>query len=221
MDGDRFISTNKNILRQSDNMADENNFFMQSDVSSKISQSEPMRHINDYDSNILKEDAYKDVNDEVFKLEYKIAKIENEIKEVDKQIQMADEIYDYYASEQLKLRKHQLTQDLLVLMDMYNEVSLSAKISGGVTSKIRDKFINVGKVIESFAETMLSKFPGKISSIIEIKNSLNKLESINKSVDELMKSKYPYGEAAEKYNKLSKYISRANAIQSEIYKFMK
>ena len=68
---------------------------------------------------------------------------------------------------------------------------------------------------------ILSKFPGKISSVIEIKNSLKTLENINKSVDELMKSKYPYGEASEKYNQLSKYIARANTIQAEIYKFMK
>ena len=222
MNGDRFISSNKYYHNQSVN-EEENNFFMQNDsVSfSKIPQSEPMRHINDYDSNILKEDAYKDVNDEVFKLEYKISKIENELKDINKHIQMAEEIHDYYESDNLNTRKMQLLKELKILTDLYNEASLSAKISGGLTSRLRDKFSNTGDSIVKFGRFLLSKLPGKISSVIEIKHSLAKLENINKSVDELMKSRYPYGEATEKYNQLSKYIARANSIQSEIYGFMK
>ena len=222
MDGDRFISTNKNIISNTTS-AEDNNFFLlqESGNVSKISQTEPSRHINDYDFNILQEDAYKDVSDEVFKLEYKIAKTEDEIKNIKKQMQLTNDIHDYFEYNRLKIRKEQLERDLYVLTDIYNEASISAKISSGLTSKIRDKFVNAGKMIENLGEMLLSKFPGKISSIIEIRNSLNKLENINKSVDELMKSKYPYGEAAEKYDQLSKYIARANTIQSEIYKFMK
>lgn len=222
MDGDRFISTNKNLMQENKLAEEDNNFFLQPEVSLPvIHQNESLRHINDYDFNILKEDAYKDVNDEVFKLEYKIAKTEDELKNINKQIMTAGEIHDYFELDRLQTRKNQLEKDLYILNDLYNEASISAKISSGLTSKIRDKFINVGRMIENFGELFLSKFPGKISSIIEIKNSLNKLENINKSVDILMKSRYPYGEAAEKYNQLSRYIARANSIQSEIYKFMK
>lgn len=40
---------------------------------------EPVRRLNDYDYNILREDAYKDVSDELFKLEYKISRLEEEL----------------------------------------------------------------------------------------------------------------------------------------------
>jgi len=222
MDGDRFISTSKNIAHESGSVEDDNNFFMQPETSlPKIMQTEPARHINDYDFNILKEDAYKDVNDEVFKLEYKIAKAEQELRDIRNQIQTAEEIHDYFESDRLYARKSQLEKDLYILNDLYKEASISAKISGGLTSKIRDKLINSARKMKNLGEVFLSKLPGKIASIIEIRNSLSKLENINKSVDILMKSRYPYGEAAEKYTQLSKYIARANSIQSEIYKFIK
>lgn len=223
MDGDKFISTNKAVFRNQNFNDDENNFFMQNEISplSKLPQIELSRHINDYDFNILREDAYKDVNDEVFKLEYKIAKIENELNEVNKQIQMAEEIRDLFGLEQLKIRKNQLGRELIDLTELYKEASLSAKISGGLTSKIRDRFAAAAESIANFCLFLLSKLPGKLSSVIEVKQSLTKLENINKSVDELMKSRYPYGEASEKYEQLSKYIARANSIQSEIYGFMK
>ena len=60
-----------------------------------------------------------------------------------------------------------------------------------------------------------------MSSVIELKQSLNKLESINKNVDELMTMQTPYGEAADKYAQLSKYIARANNIQAKISRSLK
>ena len=69
--------------------------------------------------------------------------------------------------------------------------------------------------------TLISKLPRKIASVFAIRNSLSKLANINKSVDDLMRYKYPYGEAATRYEQLSKYIAKANSIQSEIYKFIK
>ena len=221
MNGDEFISTSKNIQERMP-IEDANNFFMQNGVSvPNDTKTEIHKHLNDYDSNILQEDAYRDINDEIFKLEYKISRIEDEIADIDKQIQTAKEIYDYYHENVLTERKAKLKERLRILTDSYNEASLSAKISSGLTSKIKDKFLDISKKVGSIGETLITKIPGKFASIIEIRNSLNKLENINKSVDELMNSRYPYGEAAEKYTQLSKYIARANSIQSEIYKFMK
>ena len=224
MEGDRFISTTKNSMYQPRIKEDDDNFFMQTDgglMHQAISQPEPLRHLNDYDSNILQEGAYRDVQDEIFKLEYKISRAEHELADIEKQIQTAGEINDYYLVETLKSRKTQIEEDLRILTNIYNEASLSAKISGGITSKIRDKFINAGKFAGKLGETLISKLPRRFASIIEIRNSLSKLENINQSVDELMNSRYPYGESGEKYDQLSRYIARANSIQSEIYKFMK
>ena len=223
MDGDKFISKNKNTYLSSVYSKKESNFFKIQDsyaIQSNL-QAEPTRHLNDYDSNILQQDAYKGVSDDIFKLEYKIAKLEDDLKEINKQIQMAEEIYDYYQSDKLLSRKQQLINDLAEYNELYKEASLSAKISSDFSSKIKDKFLSIEKVIGDFIVYILSKLPGKLSSVFEIKNSLNKLESINKSVDELINSSYPYGEAAERYERLSKYIVKANSIQSELSKFMK
>lgn len=219
MDGDKFISTNKNTNISVDE--ETNNFFIQSEnLPIFVPQTEPLKHINDYDSNILKEEAYRDVPDEIFKLEYKMSKIEKDLIEIERQIQMASEINDYVALNNLNSQKEQLELDLKDLTIIYKEASISAKISGGVTSNFKEKLGIAGKFMKMLCELVLSKIPGKISSIIEMRNSLAKLENINKNVDELMKVQYPYGEAAGKYEQLSKYIARANTIQAEISKFI-
>lgn len=220
MSGDKFISTTKNMFNQNYLSEEETNFFVQGEnpQKRKLMQTEPIKHLNDYDGNILQESSYKEVQDDVFKLEYKISKIEEELKEINTQIQTANEICDYYTAEFLQTRKAALENDLKNLMDLYRETCLSAKISGSLTSRMKENFISTGKLLEKFCGFFISKIPGKLSSIFKIRESLSKLENINKSVDELMKSRYPYGEAGEKYEQLSKYIARANTIQADIYK---
>ena len=66
----------------SDNFFEENHFAFDS-----FNHEHP-RRLNDYDYNILKEDAYKEVSDELFKLEYKISKIEEELKQTYKNIEI-------------------------------------------------------------------------------------------------------------------------------------
>ena len=221
MDRDIFVSTSKNL--NNINISDtENNFFINSPVNNVMpQQAEPMKHINGYDSNILEEEAYKEVNDEVLKLEYKITHIEEELKSLDSQIQSAMDINDYILADTLYTRKSVLENDLKDLMKIYREASLSSRITSGFTSKFKDKINTVQDTVSSISNFILSKLPGKFSSFIEIRSSLKKLENINKSVDELMTCQYPYGEASDRYNQLSKYIARANSIQSQISKFMK
>ena len=111
---------------------DENNFFLGNNDVDNAGGSEPVRRLNDYDYNILKEDAYKDISNELFKLEYKISKIEAELQSLDSQIQSARDISDYDTIEVLSNRKRVLQNDLDGLVEIYNDKSLSAKISGGI-----------------------------------------------------------------------------------------
>lgn len=200
----------------------DNNFFLKADTFvSNSTQSEPIRRLNDYDFNILREDAYKDVSDEVLKLEYRISKYEKSIEELDKQIQSAKDIRDFNLAEDLFTQKKQLQEDLRILLDEYNSSSLSAKISNGFTSSFTSKFDSAKKRFGEFYENFIARLPGKMSYFKEIKASLAKLENINKSVDELITMQIPYGEAAEKYEQLTKYITKANFIQSEISKHVR
>ena len=224
MSGDMFVNNNENPF--GGKFQDEDNFFLQpEDIHSFAKQTEPQRRLNDYDYNILKEDAYKDVTDEIFKLEYKISKTEEELKDIDNKIRMAKDVRDFNKVEQLFNRKKQLQEDLDGLIEIYNATSLSAKISGGITNllspKVKEQFGGIRKLFGMFSDAIIAKLPKKFSSVLELRKSLAKLENINKSVDELMTMQTPYGEAGDKYVKLSKYITRANTIQAEIAKTLR
>lgn len=224
MSGDMFVNNNENPF--GNKLQDDDNFFLQPEDIRPINvQTEPQRRLNDYDYNILKEDAYKDVTDEIFKLEYKISKTEEELKSIEDEIQAAKDVRDFNKVEFLFNRKKQLQEDLNGLIEIYNDTSLSAKISGGITNmlspKVKENFSGIKKLFGIFSDALISKLPKRFSSALELKKSLAKLENINKSVDELMTMQTPYGEAIDKYEKLTKYITRANTIQAQISKSLK
>ncbi|MBR1775898.1 hypothetical protein IJ750_02340 [bacterium] len=218
MEGDLF---NKNNITNQDSKLNNNFFLHKNNTPSFQNMNDSTKHLNDYDANILEEDAYKKINDDLFKLEYKISKSEDDIKEIENQIQAAKEIQDFELAQSLFLRKKQLETELSEFVSKYNSASLSAKISGGITSQIKTKSNALKNTLNNVARIFFSILPGKISNFIEIKNSLSTLESINKSVDELISLQVPYGEASDRYEKLSKYITKANTIQSSISKHLK
>ena len=218
------ISQNKSLKKTNDVFF--KNFFLNENTTTNYIKNKNIstsRSLNDYDLNLLQEDAYKDVSDEVFKLEYKIHKIEQELKEISSQLQTAIEINDYDLTKKLSLRKSFLEDNYKNLIVIYNEKSLSARISEGISSilgfKISPKtkfkknifFINI-------LENIITKLSPKYVSLFELKKSLDKLESINKSVDELVTMKSSYNDNLNKYEQLSKYIIKANSIQTQLKK---
>ena len=224
MKGDIFVNNNQANIFQTE--SHENNFFVKQEaLQANEIQAEPARRLNDYDYNILSEEAYKDLSDELFKLEYKISRLEEELSGIDGQIQSARDISDYDTVEYLLNRKKQLKTELEESVQIYNDKGLSAKISGGIfnilSPKIKIHFTKLNSITAALKESILTSLPSRFSSISEIKQSLNKLENINKSVDELMTLQTPYGEAGEKYAQLSKYIIRANTIQAKISRLLK
>jgi len=225
-DVDKFESTKQNIFAEE--IGQKDNFFLNNNSKSfknNLLSSIPTRRLNDYDYNLLQEDAYKDINDELFKLEYKISKIEDELKVLETQIQTAIEINDSRLQERLFSHKYSLEQELGQLFNTYNEKSLSAKITESITSKFNNtiKFgvNNINNRLKALSQKFLAYLPKSLASNFELKQSLNKLENINKSVDELISNDIPYGEMSDKYEQLSKYIIRANSIQAKLAKHKK
>ena len=219
MQGDTFTSSN---INNKSNIQHDLNFFMQpQQLVTHQAKQDKSRSLNGYDMNLLEEDAYKDINDETFKIEYKINKLEKDIAELENKILAADEIGDVNTSSRLSVIKKQMEADLHDLNEVYKEISLSAKISDSVTSIFLNKFRKSGLKINNICNYFVSILPAKISSLITLKQSLEKLENINKNVDELVSMQIPYGEAADKYSQLSKYIAKANNIQSELSKYIK
>ena len=186
---------------------------------------ENMRRLNDYDFNILKDGAYKDIADDVFKLEYKISRTEEEIKNIEAQISAAEEINDIDRITSLSNKLYAIKDDYKTLLAIYNDKTISAKItdsfSNFVEKTVGINFSGIKSNISDLCDSILAKMPKGISSIFKIKKSLSVLENINKSVDELVTMTIPYGENIDKYHQLSKYILKANSIQSEIAGYLK
>lgn len=199
------------------------NFFLSENVSKPdtVDFSEPARRLNDYDSNLLKEDAYKDVSDDLFRLEYKISRIEDEIKTLDLQIQAAIDIQDYDLSGELSGRQLILKEDYEALLAMYKEKSFSAKLSNVFGDRFKPQIDSLKNNISKISDKLIQKLPKRISSVLELKKSLIKLENISKSVDDLISMNIPYGENIDKYDQLSKYIIKANSIQNDLSKLIK
>lgn len=221
MDKDRFIFATNNV-QKNNRLQDKNNFFLKSDVvSMPITNAETTKHINDYDSNILEEEAYRDIKDSIFQLEYKLSKTEERLKEISSKLESAKEIKDETQISELTAQQYKLMQEYKDLTYAYQDVSLSAKISGKIAKKTKLDTEEANNILVKINNAIMSKLPAKFVNLINIKKSLSALENINKSVNELMKNKYTYGEASEKYSQLTKYIARANAIQAEISKCIK
>ncbi len=220
---DSFEAKKQNLIQEQEN------FFLKEDFSGlqnfNFNVSEPSRRLNDYDFNILQEDAYKEINDELFKLEYKLARLEEEIKSIESQIFVAQEIGDYNFIQELNNRKKYLEEDFANALYLYNNKSFSAKISEHfsniINDKTKNKYRNLYNKFSKFKDFLISKLPKSIVSALKLRESLTTLATLNKSVDDLVSMNIPYGEQYNKYDQLSKYIIKANSIQAEISKYMK
>ncbi len=217
-DSDIFESARTNVFESKPSLS--SNFFL-SEPAANINLNEQKRRLNDYDFNLLKEEAYKDVDDDLFRLEYKISKTEEELKDIDAKIALAAEVGDSEKLIELSNLKEIAKNDYDSLIALYNNRSVSAKITDTVSGSFKSSLSSFNARIEKWSEKLLSKLPQKFKKIIEIKRSLAKLENINKSVDELMTLNIPYGENIDKYQQLSKYILKANSIHSEISRYIK
>lgn len=187
-------------------------------------QTEAQSHtrLNALDSTILVNESYHNIEDTTFKTEYQINKLEQELKSIDNEIICAKSINDYQKADILTMRKHAIQTKLKELNNDYSQGDMSAKLSGEIVSILGNKPTFLTKTIKKCLNFMSSKILPKVSkkynSGIEIKTALNKLETLNKNVDELVTMQMPYGEADERYDMLSDYLNRANVIHYNISK---
>ena len=208
---DIFEFTNNNSNQSNFlNIAEDENPFMNLSV-----KQEGYRRLNDYDFNILKDGAYRDISDDAFKLECQISKKEEEIKIIESKISSAEEIQDTVLISELQNKLCSLKSEYNTLLALYNDKTLSAKITDRFSGFI-GIINNIKQVSSNIFDLVISKLPDKLTSSFKIRKSLSVLANINKSVDELVTRTIPYGENIDKYKQLSKYIIKANEIQLEI-----
>jgi len=204
------------------------NFFSSSNNEQNNSEQTPQNasggRINDYDSNILENNAYQTLPDEMFKLEYKISYTEELLTKLSNEISTLEGLgYDIQISD-LKNRKMKVEQDLTELNQKYASFGLSSKISGQLSSAVgsaklqKNSFLS--KAQKFLSQKVLSKISKTFSNNLVLKEALENLGNINSSVDELIKMQVPYGETVNRYEKLTAYLNKANVIHSQISKNM-
>lgn len=198
------------------------NFFTsgQKSAPQEQKQEQPSIRINDFDSNILENNAYQGIGDDVFKLEHKIEMLEQTLLKVNNEIDALKSLGAQIQISDLIERKKKIETALIELNDKYIQLGLSARISGHIATAVGQ---NTGKKETSFTKAkkfllknVLSKLSKKFDYKETMQEALENLSSINSSVDELINMKTPYGETVARYEKLTAYLNKANVIHSKI-----
>lgn len=178
--------------------------------------------MNDYDSKILEEHAYLDMEDEIFKLEHKMGLLEDNLSKIDNEIDTLESLgYDIQIYD-LKARRQKMEEELKEVNRKYEELCLSSKISGKISSVVRGasggKRRSIAKIKGFISKRVLAKLSKKINYVQVMKDALENLSNINSSVDELVQMQAPYGETVKRYEKLTACLNKANMIHSQIIK---
>ena len=182
----------------------------------------PINRLNGLDSTLLEKEAYRDIDDDAFKIEYKIEQLESDLKILDKQIASAEALNDTEKVDMLTMKKHSIEYQLNDLYKIYQGADITRKLTGNLTSLMKPKknvFSEFKQNVSDFINNkILAKISKRFNSGRDLKTALNKLQNINQNVDELVSLQAPYGEKEEKYDRLTKYLTKANTIQYQISK---
>lgn len=180
--------------------------------------------INDYDSNILENNAYQDIPDEMLKIEHKMGILENILNKMNNEIDALESLGANIQISELKERKLKIEQELIEMNRKYAQLGLSAKISGQITSAINYTSNKKSSTLSKFklflSKKVLARISKKFNYSQNMKEALDNLSNINTSVDELINLQAPYGETINRYEKLTAYLNKANIIHSQISKNM-
>lgn len=189
-------------------------------VSERFKQTTSPFLIDGYDSTMLEERAYLKLDDEMLKLEYRINRLEEDLMIIDEEIEAALNIEDQSRLEFLKTKKTAIEKEINELNDKYYDIGAMSKFTTIVSALFRkrakkDKSI-LQKIKYFFSKYVLSVFSKRLNFTFNLRESLSKLADINRSVDELISLRIPFGGLTGRYEKLTNYIIKANDIHAKI-----
>lgn len=223
------IKPNNNIFVVSQPKSRDDNFFASNQEKQQENNQGQQQHnssgrINDYDSNILENNAYRAIPDEMFQLEHKLGILEEALAKINSEIQTLESFGYAIQVGALKERKQKIEDEIDSLNEEYENLGLSSRLSGHIASAIGFTSKKKGR-FSSFLRMLLpKKFLAKISKKFNLnqfmKEALSSLSCINSSVDELINMQTPYGETLSRYEKLTAYLNKANVLHAQIYKNM-
>lgn len=177
--------------------------------------------LNGYDINMINDIASSEtLNDETIKLGVEITKLEQTLEDIRQKIIATERLGKLPDVLKLKIKEKELERDLSEKKTIYSQKkSISKPV---LQNKLKKRHnMPIIRAIQYFiSRKILAKLSKKFNSIMMLSDSLEMLSGINKSVDELIEMKVPYGEHIENYEKLTNYLYKANKIHSQILKSM-
>lgn len=172
--------------------------------------------IDNYDSAILEDRAFLDMEDTSFKLEYQISILEDDISILEEEIEGAKLVEDEEKIKLLSRKKLRMERQLKVLMFKYTRLDFVSKVIALISFIFKKRKTTRNTIGDYMLKHFWSKISKKMKMIYELKTALEKLGNINRSVDELISMQAPVKGAKDRYEKLTSYITKANNIHSEI-----
>ena len=188
----------------------------------KFKQATSPFKIDGYDSTMLEDRAYLKIENEMLKLEYRINQLEEDLMIINDEIQAAINIDDSSRFEFLKSKKKTIEKELDELNDKYFDIGAMSKFTTIVTSIFRNRPKILKKISQGikhfFQKYVLANISKRLNLTFNLRESLSKLEDINRSVDELISLRIPFGGLTGRYERLTGYINKANDIHAKIVK---
>lgn len=175
--------------------------------------------LNGYDVNMINEIA-EPADDDVVKLGVEITKRENAIEELRTKIAATERLGKLPEVINLKIKEKELEREISELKTIFAQKKSLSKPALKHKLKKRTDMPVIRAIQRFISRKILAKLSKKFNSIMMLSDSLEMLSGINRSVDELIEMKIPYGENLENYQKLTSYLYKANKIHSQILKKM-
>lgn len=189
-------------------------------VPEKFKQATSPFLIDGYDSTMLEERAYLKLDDEMLKLEYRINQLEEDLMIINDEILAAINIDDNSRTEFLQEKKASIKKELERLNNKYFDIGAMSKFTTVMSSLFRRRSAKEKSIMQKinyFIEKYIfSAISRRLHFTFNLKESLSKLSDINRSVDELISLRIPFGGLAGRYEKLTGYINKANDIHAQI-----
>lgn len=191
-------------------------------VSERFKQTTSPFLIDGFDSTMLEERAYLKLDDEMLKLEYRINRLEEDLMIIDEEIAAALNIEDQSRLEFLQIKKKNIEAEIETLNDKYYDIGAMSKFTTIVSALFRKKAKKESSILKKityfFQKYIFSIFSKRLNFTFGLRESLSKLYDINRSVDELISLRIPFGGLTGRYEKLTNYIIKANDIHAKISK---
>ncbi len=184
-----------------------------------------LKRLNATDTSMLEENAYKVLDNPELKLEKRIEDCEKALTDINEKLIVAETIKDVKAQKELSYKKNVLEKNLNTLQTQYKEQNFETGLTSVITNllllpkKIKDKTKSYLKHLFKNSKFLRQHTP--IVRTLMVRETLGKLDKINKSVDELVKMKVPFGEQEEKYETLVNHLQKAGALHAQILKELK